>query len=154
MNYLDILILIPIVWFAYKGFSHGFIREIFAIIALILGLYCSFPLTDDISQWIGNENIPQAVYTAICFLLIIILTSVIGKLVEKIIKLIIPELINNLAGSIFSIAKVLTICSMILFFIESIDSKERILTKEVKEKSFLYPYTQPIVPIIKDWYEK
>ena len=39
MNYLDIIIIIPLIWGAYKGFRKGFIIEIASLIALILGIW-------------------------------------------------------------------------------------------------------------------
>lgn len=154
MNYLDFLILIPTVWFAYKGFTHGLVRELFSLIALFLGIFFSFHFTDIISEWIGNEKIPYAVYSALSFLIVLIIVFFIGRIVEKIIKLVIPELINNIAGAIFSVGKVLTVCSMLIFFMETLDTHELIFKTQTKENSLLYPYTQPIVPKIQDWYEK
>lgn len=154
MNYLDFLILIPAVWFAYKGFTHGLIRELFSLIALFLGIFLSFKFTDFIAEWIGNEKIPHAVYSALSFLIVLIIVFFIGRIVEKIIKLVIPELINNLAGAIFAVGKVLTVCSMLIFFMETLDTHELFFKAQTKENSFLYPHTQPIVPKIQNWYEK
>lgn len=154
MNYLDLLILIPAVWFAYKGFSHGLIRELFSLIALFFGIYFAFGFADILAEWFGNEKIPNAIYTAISFLILIIIVTLIGRVVEKIIKLIIPNLINNIAGALFSIGKILTICSMLIFFMETLDNNELFFKAKTKENSFMYPYTQPIVPKIKEWYDK
>lgn len=154
MNYLDILILIPVVWFGYKGFSNGLIRELASIVALIAGLYASFKFSDWVEVWIHNDKIPHQVYFAITFFLVLVLVFLAGRLVEKVIKLMIPEIVNNLAGALFGAAKVMVIFSAFLFLINSIDSKEVIITPKTKQSSMLYQYTEPLVPKIKSFYNK
>ena len=154
MNYLDIIILIPALWFAYKGFTHGLIRELASLAALIAGVYAAFIFTDWVEKWINNPNIPKEVYFAITFLAVLVAVYFLGRLVEKIIKLMIPEFVNNLLGGLFGIAKVAVIFSVIFYFINTVDSKEVILTQQTQEKSFTYKYIEPIAPKLKEWYDK
>ena len=154
MNYLDIIILIPALWFGYKGFTHGLIRELAGLAALILGIYAAFMFTDMVEKWLNIPTIPKEVYFAITFLGVLIAVFLLGRLVEKIIKLVIPEFVNNLLGALFGVAKVLVIFSVIIFFIHSIDTKHVILTEKTTEKSFTYKYVEPIAPYIKRWYDK
>jgi membrane protein required for colicin V production len=154
MNYLDLIILIPALWFGYKGFTHGLIRELAGLAALILGIYAAFALTDWVAKWINQPNIPKEVYFAITFLGVLVAVFILGRLVEKIIKLVIPEFVNNLLGGLFGVAKVMVFFSVIFFFIHSIDSKQVILKKATVEKSFTYKYIEPIVPYLKGWYDK
>jgi membrane protein required for colicin V production len=154
MNHLDILLLIPALWFGYKGFTHGLIRELASLAALILGIYAAFAFTDLVEKWINHPDIPKEVYFAITFLIVLIAVYLIGRLVEKIIKLIIPEFVNNILGALFGVAKVIVIFSAVIYFINSVDSKQVIITEKAKEKSFTYKYIEPIVPTLKEWYEK
>ena len=154
MSYLDILILIPALWFGYKGFTHGLIRELASLAALILGIYAAFAFTDLVEKWISNPAIPKEVYFAITFLGVLIGVFLLGKLAEKVIKLVIPEFINNLLGGLFGVTKVAIIFSAVIFFIHSVDSKDVILTKQTVEKSFTYKYVEPIVPKLKTWYDR
>jgi membrane protein required for colicin V production len=154
MNYLDIIIIIPTLWFGYKGFTHGLIRELVSLAALILGIYAAFAFTDLVEKWICNPSIPKEVYFAITFLGVLIGVFVLGKFVEKVIKLVIPDFINHLLGGLFGAAKVLVVFSAIIYFIHSVDSKDAILTKQAVEKSFTYKYVEPIVPKIKAWYNR
>ena len=153
MSYLDIIVIIPALWFGYKGFTHGLIRELAGLAALILGIYAAFVFTDWVAQWINNPTIPKEVYFAITFLVVLIAVFLLGRLAEKIIKLVIPEFVNNLLGGLFGIAKVAVIFSVVFYFIHSIDSKQVILTPKTTEKSFTYKYIEPIVPKLKAWYD-
>jgi len=154
MNYLDIIIIIPALWFGYKGFTHGLIRELAGLAALILGIYAAFMFTDMVERWINHPSIPKEAYFAITFLIVLVAVFLLGRLVEKIIKLVIPEFINNILGALFGVAKILVIVSVIIFFIHSIDTKQVFLTEKTTEKSFTYKYIEPIAPYIKTWYDK
>jgi len=154
MNYLDILVLIPALWFGYKGFRHGLIRELAGLAALVLGIYAAFVFTDWVEKWLNYPNIPKEAYFAITFLVVLVAVFFVGRLVEKIIKLMIPEFVNNLLGGIFGVAKVMVFFSTIFFFIHSVDSKNVILTEKTIEKSFTYRYIEPVAPYLKTWYDK
>ena len=154
MNYIDIMILIPLVWFGYKGFSSGLVRELASIIALVTGLYASFKFTDWVAVWINNDKIPHELYFAITFFMVLVLVFIAGRFVEKVVKLVIPEILNNLAGALFGAAKIFVIFSALFFFINSIDTKGVLLTQKSKQESILYKYVEPVVPKLKTYYDK
>jgi membrane protein required for colicin V production len=154
MNYIDIILVIPIVWFGYKGFNNGLVRELASIIALVAGIYASFKFSDWVEKWINNDKIPHEIYFAITFFAVLVLVFMAGRFVEKIVKLVIPEFVNNIAGALFGAAKVLVVFSALLFFINSIDSKEVLITPKTKQDSFLYKYVEPAVPKLKSFYDK
>jgi len=153
MSYIDIVILLPALWFGYKGFTHGLIRELVSLLALIIGIYAAFAFTNLVAEWICNPAIPKEVYFAITFIGVLIAVFVLGKFVERIIKLVIPEFVNNLFGGLFGIAKVLVVFSAVFYFIHSVDSKQVILREQTVEKSVIYKYVEPIVPKLKAWYD-
>ncbi|MDR2970549.1 MAG: CvpA family protein [Bacteroidales bacterium] len=154
MNYLDIIFLIPFLWFGYKGFTHGLIREFVTLAALILGIYSAFIFTDMIEKWINIPDFPKEAYFAVTFLLVLIVVFLLGRLVEKIIKIILPEIVNNILGALFGAAKVIVFFSAAIYFLNSVDSKHVIITEKNKEKSFSYKYVEPVVPTLKEWYER
>ena len=154
MNYLDIMVLIPALWFGYKGFAHGLIRELASLTALILGIYAVFAFTDLVVKWINKPEIPKEVYFVITFLGVLIAVFFFSRFVEKIIKLVIPEFVNNLLGGLFGVAKVMVFFSVVFYFIHSVDSKRVILTEKTTEKSITYKYIEPIAPFLKRWYDK
>ena len=154
MNFIDIMILIPLVWFGYKGFSSGLVRELASIIALVAGLYASFKFTDWVAVWINNDKIPHELYFAITFFMVLVLVFIAGRFVEKVVKLVIPEILNNLAGALFGAAKIFVIFSALFFFINSIDTKGVLLTQKSKQESILYKYVEPVVPKLKTYYDK
>jgi membrane protein required for colicin V production len=48
MNYLDIILAIPLLWGLYKGVSKGIIKELASLVALIVGIYGAVHFADSI----------------------------------------------------------------------------------------------------------
>ena len=46
MNFIDVLILIPVIYAAWKGFKHGLIIEVFTLLALVVGIYAGIHFSD------------------------------------------------------------------------------------------------------------
>ena len=56
MNFLDILILIPIAYGAYKGFKHGFVIELFTLLAILVGIYVGINFSDYVANWLNTPR--------------------------------------------------------------------------------------------------
>src|SRR5690625_7700146 len=52
MNILDLLILLPIAFFAYRGFKNGLIREVLGIVGIVLGVFLAFRYMDEAGAYI------------------------------------------------------------------------------------------------------
>jgi membrane protein required for colicin V production len=51
MNSIDILLIIPLVYAAWKGFKHGLIIEVFTLLALFVGIYVGIHFSDFMSLY-------------------------------------------------------------------------------------------------------
>lgn len=151
MVFIDILVLIALCWFGFKGFKNGLIYELASILALILGCWIAYHFSDLVATLVTGTKLIKPVAFILTFAIVVFLIHMVGRLVEKIIKLVIPDVINNIFGLLFGVCKVLAVTSVILFIIQDIDKKEILLTKEAKEKSIAYQYAEPIIPNALNW---
>ena len=84
MNFIDIILLIPLLWFGYKGFTKGFIIEIASLAALMLGIYGGVYFSNFVakylSQWfeIKSDYLPLISFS-VTFLLIVIIVFLVGE---------------------------------------------------------------------------
>ena len=154
MNWLDILILIPLVWLGFKGFKNGLIKELASVVALILGIWATIKFSDMVASWFGNSGTMKVVAFVLIFVGVLVIVHFAGIIIEKIIKLVIPGFVNNLFGLIFGVCKVLIIFSVLIYFVNIVDKKEWIIKHDVKENSFFYKYIEPIVPEGKEYFQK
>lgn len=152
MNFLDIIFLIPVIWFAYKGFTNGLAVEIASLIALIAGIYLSVKFSKYVGEKIGLEgDVSSILAFIITFIAVVILINFLGKFIGKIFEWSSLGFINKLAGLVFGVIKISFIISVMLYIIERVDEDKVILTKETTEKSIIFPYMHTLAPeIIKD----
>ncbi|MDR1346461.1 MAG: CvpA family protein [Bacteroidales bacterium] len=148
INFVDILIIIPVIWFAYKGLKNGLIMELASLAALFLGIWITFRFSNVIATQFGNSYLARILAFILFFAGTLLLGHFAGKIVEKIVKLVIPGIINKLLGMVFGIFKVLFVFSCLFYLVNLADQKELIFKREFKEQSLLYPYTAPLMPAI------
>jgi len=143
MHYIDIIIIIPFIWFGYKGYRNGFVIELSSLAALLLGVYGSIKLSGVTSDVLARNFDISVKYLpvisfAITFIIIVILVHLIARLTDRLVKSVALGFVNRIAGIVFSVAKVAFIISILFILLEKIDKKAGIITPEIKEKSVLY----------------
>jgi len=153
MNILDIIIGVPIIWMAYRGFSKGFIIEIATLIGLVAGIYAamhfSFFTTDILKDYFTlNEKYMSILSFTVTFIVVVILVVFIGRLLEKFVSIVALGFLDKLIGGIFGIIKSALIVSVLLFIITSFDTHNNIISNKTKANSVLYKPIASIVPTI------
>lgn len=143
MNFLDILLIIPLIYAAYKGFKHGFIIELFTLLALLVGIYVGIHFSDATANWLkstfafDSTYLPVIAFT-ITFLGVGAMIYFGGKMVEKMVKVVQLSPVNKIFGVVFSSLKMLYILSVLLVLIESYDEKGDFFPEKTKSESLLY----------------
>lgn len=119
MNFLDILILIFLVFFLYRGYKRGIVSEAFQIAGLVTAFYLSSPVSDIISKMIIanyeiDEKIVFFVSGILAFIVIILVFLIIGKIVTKALKIVMLSLPNKIFGAIFGVIKGFFIVTLVI----------------------------------------
>ncbi len=156
MTILDIIIILPVVWGLYKGFTKGLIVEVASLLALVLGIwgamhfynYTADILKDNINNY---ESYLPIISYAVTFLIIVILVHLIAKILDKLIKMVALDIVNRILGAIFGGLKFLLIICAFLVIIDKIDENAGIIQKETKENSVLY---KPLLKLTYNIYPK
>ena len=61
MNYLDIILSIPLLWGLYKGITRGIIKELASLLALVLGTYGAIHFSEQIQPTLqANTSIDES----------------------------------------------------------------------------------------------
>lgn len=153
MSYLDIILIIPLLWGAYKGFTKGFIIQVSTLAALMLGIYGGIKFSESVSVYLQeyievSYRVLMLISFALTFLLIVIAIHFLAKVLEKFISLIALGFINKLFGAIFGLLKTAFILSVILIIINMADKTLRFIPLEEKSKSVLYEPVSRLVPVV------
>ena len=145
MNFLDILLLIPLLYGLYTGFTKGLIQQLTGLIGIILALLFSLKLSKHVIEFllahqIVNESWTAVVGFSITFLGIIIMVKLVGMLVKKTIKTIGLGFVEKILGGIFGTLKAFLIALVLLFFFVKINSFMQVVPESMFQESALYPY--------------
>ncbi len=153
MNLIDIIIGVILILGFYKGFKKGFVLELTALLGLILGIAGAFYLSQEyglyIGQWLDWDDEYLRITTfLLSFLGIVIIVSLIGKLVTKLIDFVALSLINKLLGGLFGLLKFGLVLSILLLLFNVINEQVEMVSEETLEESFTYPILNQFTDII------
>lgn len=159
MNYLDLIIAIPLIWGAWKGFQRGLIFEIAMIIGLVLGIYLALKFSvlfeGVVRKYISSsESFLPYLSFLLVFALVILVMVLLARFLEGILKMGKVNGINKAAGAFFGLIKFVLIVSIVLKLFKPVDEQIHLLKKETREQSFLYApvlkTSQYIFPALND----
>lgn len=142
-NAFDLIIIVLLAWSAYKGFSKGIIASAASLIALFFGIWGAIKFSNITASYLTgvinvDEKLMQIIAFAVTFIGIVIAVHFIAKAVEGLAKAIALGIVNRIFGAAFGVLKFAFIISVIMFFINAIDSKTSILSQEFKQDSLFY----------------
>ena len=149
MNFLDIIIAIPLLWGAIRGFLKGLIIEAASLIALGIGIFAGLHFSYYITSPIGlkSEYAPLIGFI-ITFVLVVITVFLLAKILEKSINLLALGFVNKLAGAFFSMVKFAFILSVILMILEKADPFGSFIPTKTKDSSLLYSPLKSVAPAV------
>ena len=127
MNILDIIIIICSIPVLLDGYRKGFIRQAISLFALLIGIWIASALGDNVGTMIlpaleGKCAQPDKIATiagfAIVLLIVLASLGIIGRIVEKIIMIAIPDWVNKILGVVLSALNILfTCCVLYMIFL-------------------------------------
>ena len=143
MNYVDVLILIPLVYGAFRGFHQGLLMEMSTLFALILGVFLSLKYAADVEVVLRDfvvlpESYSYYVAFALTFLLVIIVINLLGKLLTRLVDLVSLGIFNKVFGILLGIVKGALVVCVVLFMVNMLDRKYDFIPAKTKSESLLY----------------
>ena len=147
MNILDIIILICLIPAVIHGLRKGLISQVISIASIVFGVWASVRFAVITSQLLAEYiNAPEQTLKIVAFVLIMIAVFVvlglIGKVLERVIKLVTLNWINKLAGMCFSVAKCLLILGLLAMAFDSLNNTFELIDQERITDSTLYPFVK------------
>lgn len=146
MNWLDILILLPLAVGLVRGLMRGFISEIIAIMVVILGFIGARLWAPPFSAWLLTQfawpkGVCDVVAYTLLFLAIAIVLSIGARLINKLLRAIHLGWANRLLGGIFGTAKFALIVLVAVFIMDRTNESFHWLDESpVVKTSVLYPH--------------
>ena len=145
LNWLDVLLLLPLLVGLVRGILRGLVSEIIAILVVILGVLGARFMMPDFSAWLwGKWEWPEAVCNVVAyvliFLLIAIILSILAHWFTKFMKKIHLNWANRLFGGIFGMLKYGLIVLVVVFAMDRTNQAFHWLDNSpVVKTSVVYP---------------
>lgn len=155
-SYIDLIILVPVIYGLYKGFTKGLILSLATLVGLLLGIYGGVKFSHLTSQYLFEHfeiDIPLVAF-AVTFLLIMIGVYMLGKLLSKFVDALSLGLFNNLAGAVFGAGKTILILAVLLLFFENANQTFHLVGDEVVAKSELYGFLKQTSDVVFPYFEE
>ena len=163
MNYFDYILIFPILYGLYRGFTKGLILELASLLALVAGIYGAMHFSSITFGYLNEVLEIQASYLQLAsygltFLLIVLTITLTGKVLTMLVKLVALGFVNRLMGALFGGIKALLILSVLLLFFDRINNQFGIVKDEIVNASVLYKpiltHSQAIYPSILEGFER
>jgi membrane protein required for colicin V production len=152
MNIIDLIIIAIIVMGAYRGFKNGIIIELASLLGILTGIYCAIHYTDllmiSLPDWKINRNILETICFVFLFIISLAIFYGIGKLIEKLISVVLLGKLNQLLGVLFGMVKTAFILSAIIVLFSVFDKNPDFIPKQAREESRLYHPLSQLIPSV------
>ena len=160
VSYLDIILVLILVWALWRGWMNGFVSELFSFLAFFVGIYASVYLSASVAEMMGvsDGSIGSRVAAfLVIFIVVVIGMYFLGRLISKNIKGS-GEKWNKALGATFSLAKYLLGTSSLFVMLHALDDKFHIIPQSQKDASIVYEpvndFSKTIIPAIEDFDQK
>ena len=151
METLDIIILLPLAWGTYKGFTKGFVMELVSLLAFILGIIIAFKFMhlgiDLIRPYLDSDSLLPVASFILIFAAVVIGINFIGKILKKFLDYTLLGNLDDIAGAIVGFLKWSFGLSVILWLM---NRAEVGVPDSYTEGSIIFPYLVKYGPYLID----
>ena len=154
MNWLDVILVLPLLVGLIRGLMRGLISEIIAIAVVVLGVLGSRWGAPGFSAWLLSqfawpEQVCDVVAYMLIFLAIAIVLSILAKLLYKFLRAIHLGWANRLLGGMFGLAKYALIVLIAVFAMNKTNEVYHWLDESpIVKTSIVYPHMVKACTII------
>ena len=160
MNWVDLVIVAIVAWSAFRAFRTGLIRELTALIAVVVGIFLAGALSDDLSDNLDFLITDERTRDLVAFVAIFAGTLVAGQVLSAVLSDVAGMLLlgplDHIAGAIFGLVQGVLVVQVLLiavavfptavsvsravddsrvadFFLESLPSVDRLLPERFRD---------------------
>lgn len=119
LNYVDLLLLLPLLYGFVRGLLRGLVRELGALLALVAGAVVAYRYAPGLqaelaARFNASDMGLYILAFAMVFILVALMIYWISRLLTTLLRLLALGLINRLLGALFGCAKILVIMLVLL----------------------------------------
>jgi len=155
LNYVDLILLLPVVYGLVRGFIKGLVNEVASLLAIIAGLYLAYHYHDYVeellaAQFDGGENWLGIASYLVIFIGVTIVVFLVAKVLTKMINFIALGILNRLAGAAFGAGKVIFILLLLVYLLSPFLEQIR-ENNSAWSQSSVYDLMTQYATLVGDW---
>ncbi len=163
MGVIDIIIVCCFLPVLYFGIKNGLVKQLVAFAVIYFGILLSLRFATPVAEWaMAHVKIPEFWAKAVSFILIFfavaLLLNLLGKIIEKIIKISMLGWLNKLLGVVMTFLLFALLISVVVYFVDSANNLLDFIPKEKLEESRFYPalldLSQQVFPHFKELFQQ
>jgi len=147
MNLVDLFIIIILLYFCFRGYWSGFVKQVFGIAAIIIAVFATFrymsPASGLLASFIDNPDHATIVAGVVIFILSLSLIQLAGYWLEKALKLVKINFVNRLIGMLFGGLNAAILASAFLLLLAGFN----LPNEETRSESYTYDTIIQVAPI-------
>lgn len=143
MSVFDIIVAVCLLIALCMGLKKGFIAQVVSLVALCLGVWLSVTFAAPVSQWLKewaslDDTVLKVIAFALIFCVTVIVLTLIGKIVEKIVRVVMLGWLNRLLGATLAIVECLLILCMLLMIFDALNGTFSFVKSEYLASTVFY----------------
>jgi membrane protein required for colicin V production len=103
MNWLDIVILVPIGINTFVGLGKGLIKMVLSLVGVILGVVLAGQFYDTVGSWLsflGNEDIANALGFILILGVVMVAAEILGTVIKKMVSIALLGWVDRIGGAV------------------------------------------------------
>lgn len=153
MSTADIILVLFAIAGAWSGYKEGFLMELIALVAVILGVFCGFKLVGEgmlilEEKFNADKSTLPYISFLIIFIVVVILVHLLGRMIKHSIDKSFLGTMDQALGAALGVLRTLFVMSIVIWIFDSLKITPR---PEWTENSWLYPFTAKLAPNVASW---
>lgn len=144
MSSVDIIILVILLWGAFRGWKSGFIKEVFSSVGIVAGLVVAILFYSQLGEYftpaLGSGSVASFTSSVLAFIIIWVVVPIVLSVVANVLTRTAKGLhagpLNSISGLLVGMLKYFVLIS----FVFSAMAYVGIISEQKKNASLFYPY--------------
>ncbi|MCE2734077.1 MAG: CvpA family protein [Cyclobacteriaceae bacterium] len=153
MSYIDIGLVFFLIVGAIMGYKEGFLMEVVALVAIILGVLSGFKLMGQAmilleQKWNINEHVLPYVAFGVVFVIVVVLVTLLGRALKAKVDKSFLGRVDQAAGAALGFFRTAFMVSVILWLVHSLNYS---FPEKWTANAWLYPKLSELAPTVTEW---
>jgi membrane protein required for colicin V production len=149
MNWIDIILIVPLLWAIVVGYKDGIIAQLGGIAGLLLGVWLAFKYAAQVGAWLNApEAICQVVGFLVVVLVVIVAVGLLGKLLGKLFDCVGLSIINKLGGVVLALIKMSLLLSVLIMGFDLVNRNTKWVEQSKLDDAKLYRPIEKVSSVV------